>query len=261
MSESSLTRSQRTADLLRILVPREFRTRYRQSVLDVAWSLITPLVFLAVYGVILTRSFSVDGACSPYLTSAWTGLVLWTFFSAAVGGATWSLIVSVDLITKIYFPREALPLAVVGATATDLGIGLVTVFALILVQGVALTWTAGWLVLPLLIVLLWSAGLGVFLAAFSVFLRDVSHAVQLLLRVGFFATPVMYEASFLPDELRWTASVNPVAAAIGGARDSLLCGHTPNLSLMGVQIACGALVLLGAIQYTRRVEARMVDVI
>src|SRR5687768_8544554 len=94
-------RARRTWALLRILAPREFRTRYRQSVLDIAWSLISPVVILVVYGIILTRSFGVDGACSPYLSSAWTGLVIWTFFATAVGTATWSLLSSADLLAKV----------------------------------------------------------------------------------------------------------------------------------------------------------------
>jgi lipopolysaccharide transport system permease protein len=254
-------RLRRDLGLVRILAPREFRTRYRQSVLDVAWSLISPVVICAVYGIILTRSFDVDGACSPYLSSAWTGLVLWTFFATAVGTAGWSLVSSADLLGKVYFPREAIPLSVVGATLVDLAVGLVTVVVVVLAQGVdlrpiALTAFAGVAVL-----VVWAAALSLLFSVVAVFLRDVNHAVQLGLRVGFFATPVMYEASFLPEAFRWTATVSPVAAAIEGVRDPLLCGTSPDVLLLAAHLVVGLAVLALAVLYTRRVEDRMVDVI
>jgi lipopolysaccharide transport system permease protein len=254
-------RTRRTVDLLRILAPREFRTRYRQSVLDIAWSLISPVVILAVYGVILTKSFDVDGGCSPYLSSAWTGLVLWTFFATAVGTAAWSLLSSADLLSKVYFPREVLPLSVVGATLVDLAVGLVTVVLVVLVQGVPIDAHALAAIPAVLVAVVWAAGLSIFVAVLSVFLRDVTHGVQLLLRVGFFATPVMYESSFLPPALRWSASVNPVAVSIDGVRQTLLCQGSPRWGLILVQLVAGCAVVVLGVAYTRSVESRMVDVI
>jgi lipopolysaccharide transport system permease protein len=254
-------RTRRTVELLRILAPREFRTRYRQSVLDIAWSLISPVVILLVYGVILAGTFKVDGACSPYLSSAWTGLVVWTFFATAVGTAAWSLLGASDLLSKVYFPREVLPLAAVGATLVDLAVGAITVVIVVVVQQVGLTVHALGAIVCLLVVVVWAAGIAIFVAVLSVFLRDVTHGVQLLLRVGFFATPVMYEASYLPPALRWSASVNPVAVAIGGVRQSLLCGGAPRWGLILLQLVVGLVVVALGVAYTRSVESRMVDVI
>jgi len=254
-------RLRRDAELLRILAPREFRTRYRQSVLDVAWSLISPVVICAVYGVILTRSFDVEASCSPYLSSAWTGLVLWTFFATAVGTGVWSLVSSADLLGKVYFPREAIPLSVVGAALVDLGFGLLTILVVVVAQGVPLGLMALAALPAILMLVVWTAALTLLLSVVAVFLRDVNHAVQLALRVGFFATPVMYEASFLPPALQWTASVNPVAVAIEGVRAPLLCGVAPDGSAIGAQLVVGGVLLVLAVLYTRSVEDRMVDVI
>lgn len=254
-------RARRSAGLLRILTPREFRTRYRQSVLDIAWSLISPVVVCAVYGVILTSSFEVEGTCAPYLSSAWTGLVLWTFFATAVGTATGSLLGSADLLSKVYFPREVIPLAVVGATLVDLGIGVGTLVVVVVVQGVGLGATS-LLALPAIVLLVvWSAALSMVFGVVAVFLRDVNHAVQLGLRVGFFATPVMYEASFLPASFHWTATASPVAVAIEGVREPLLCGQVPAWGPIATHLVLGLALVVGAVIYTRAVEDRMVDVI
>jgi lipopolysaccharide transport system permease protein len=256
-----VVRTRRTAALLRTLVPRGFRIRYRGSALDLLWSLITPLVLLAVYGVILTQAFDADGGCAPYLSSAWTGLVVWTFFSAGVGAACLSLLGSSDLLSKVYFPREAIPLAEVGVSLIDLGIGLVTLLIVVLIQGVVLSPTAIEAIPALVVLVVWTAGLSVLAATLSVFLRDVGHAVNLLLRAGFFATPVMYETSFLPHDLRWIAAVNPVAVAIDGVRSPVLCGASPDWSLLGIQLVAGCVVLVGSVLYVRRVEDRLVDVL
>jgi len=250
-----------TIDLVRVLAPREVRSRYRQSVLDIAWALITPISVLVVYGVVLTQSFNVSGNGTPYLSMAWSGLVLWTFFAGGIGGAAVSLIYSADLITKVYFPKEAIPLSMVGASLVDLGIGLITVAVLVPLQGIPISWTIPIAVLPLLVLVVWTAALSVLVAVVAAFIRDVPHVVQLVIRVGFFATPVMYDAESLPDALKWSATWNPVAVAIEGFRDAVLRGDVPDLALLGVQLLVGALLLVVAVRYTRAVESRLTDVV
>lgn len=130
---SLIARCHRTLQLVRVLAPRELRVRYRQSLLDLVWALISPIVILIVYGLVLTQSFGVNGTCGPYLSSAWIGLVLWTFFGTALGSSVTSLISASDMVTKLYFPRETLPLAMVGSALADLGIGLGTIAVVLLV--------------------------------------------------------------------------------------------------------------------------------
>jgi len=248
-------------ELVRVLAPRELRVRYRQSVLDIAWALISPVAVLVVYGIVLTQSFDVTASCGPYLSSAWSGLVIWTFFATAVGTAAVSLITSANLITKIYFPRETLPLAMVGASLVDMAIGLATVIVLFLVQGVDLGVTTIAVVLPLAVAVVWAAAISVFVGVLAAFIRDVPHAVQLLLRVGFFATPVMYDTAFIPAALAWTASVNPLAASITGFRDASLCGIWPDAAVLVPQLLVGIGVFVLAVLYTRSVESRAADVV
>lgn len=247
--------------MLTILVPREIRLRYRENALDMAWVLITPVAIMAVYGVVLTQSFDVTGSCAPYLTTAWTGLVLWTFFASALGTGAWSLLSSSDLITKVYFPRESIPLSVVGASLLDLGVGAATILALAALQGVPITLTALAAVPALLTLVIWSAALSVLAAAIAVFIRDVTQAVQIGLRVGFFATPVMYEPDLIPDAFRWSATWNPVAASIQGVRDPVLCQASPDWGTVLVQFGAGVALLGLALRYVRSVEGRMSDVV
>jgi lipopolysaccharide transport system permease protein len=254
-------RTRRTVSLVRMLAPREFRIRYRQSVLDVGWALLSPIVIAATYGYILTRSFDVSGGCAPYASSAWLGLVLWTFFATSVGTAVTSLIASGDLVTKIYFPREAIPLSMTVATLADLAVGLVTVLPVALVQGVSPGVTTIAVLLPLAVLLVWTAAISILVGVVAAFARDLVHGVHLALRVGFFATPVVYDASLLPPAFAWSADANPIAAAITGAREALLCGEWPSWGLLSLHLLLGILLLVALVAYTRSVEARIADVV
>lgn len=256
---SMWARERRVAGLLGPLVRREIRSRYRTSALDVAWALVSPVVTMAVYGFILTQSFGVQAECSPYLVSAWSGLVLWSFFATSISTSTTSIITSASLITKVAFPREALPLAAMGSAMVDLGIGLLTVGILLFLGGVGFSAYTLLAVLPILMLVLWTAALSVFLGAIAVFARDVVHLAQLVVRVGIFATPVFYEEQLLPDALAWFYTANPVAVAIEGFRTAALCGQSPQYDLLAVQSAVAICLLTASLLYMRRVEARLAD--
>lgn len=247
--------------LLRLWTMRAFRTRYRQSALDVLWSVLNPVVVLAVYGLIFTAAFDVTGDGIPYLSFAWAGLVVWMFCSTALATAAPSLSTVADTIAKVYFPREVVPLAEVGAGTIDLGIALAILVALALAQGLTLSVTVVAVVPVLLVLVVWTAALSTWVAVVSVFLRDVRPTIGLLIRVGFIATPIMYPVSDLPEWAQWTASVNPIAVCIEGVRDTVLRDAWPDWPLLAVQGAVGAALLVASLAYTRAVEHRMVDVV
>lgn len=260
-SKKRFARSRRTYELARTFAVRELRLRYRQSLLTVAWALISPIAILTVYGLILTQGFKVTVTCGPYLSSAWLGLVFWTYFASSLSSATTSLVSSANILTKLSLPLEALPLGAVGASLADLGVGLVTLFAALVIQGVPFGRSAVGIVLPLAILVVWTSAISIVSGVLAAFARDVVHAVALILRIGFFATPVMYEANLLPSAFAWSATTNPIAVAITGARNALLCGTSPDLSLGGIHLALGVLALIGSVAYTRAVEQRIPDVI
>lgn len=246
--------------LLWVLTVREFRSRYRQSRLELAWGLITPVVTLAIYGLFLTKLFGVDGGGAPYLSLVWSGMVVWMMFSTAVNTGVTSLTGNADLITKVYFPREALSLSVVGASLADLAIGGAVLVPLVAVQvgriGPELV-----AILPIvLVVLVWTAAVTVFVATVAVFVRDAVHATRLVVQVGFFATPVMYSAADLPEELRLWETLNPLAVCISALRDVVLFQRWPGWALAWQGLA-GLVLLVGAVLLTRATEDRMNDVL
>ncbi len=255
------SRASRSWPLLTTMVRRELRVRYRQALLEMAWSLVTPVVVLAVYGVVLTQFFGVGGDGVPYLSMVWIGMVAWTMFSTAVGSGVHSIVGNADLVSKVYFPREVLPLSVVGASLFDLCIGVAVLVPLLAVQVRAVSMTAFAVVPVGLVLLVWTAAVTVLVAVVAVFVRDLVHATRLLLQVGFFATPVMYSQRDLPSSFQTLHDANPLAVCIDAWRDALLHQQWPDWRLLGLHGLAGVLLFAGSIAYTRRVEDRMVDVI
>lgn len=256
-----LGRARVVAGLIPPLVAREIRSRYRSSALDIAWALINPAVTLLAYGLILTRAFGVKSECGPYLTSAWSGLVMWMFFATAVTAGVASIVSSPSLVTKVYFPREALPLAATGSAMVDLGVGLLTVVALILLGGGGVSIYSPAAILPIVTLILWTSAAATFFSAVAVFARDTLHVVQLVVRVGIFITPVFYSAEVLPSGLRWLESANPVAVSIESFRSFALCGSPPDWTPLLVHTLIGLGALVGSVLYVRAVEPRIVDYI
>lgn len=249
------------APLLGALTVREYRARYRQSLLDLGWSLVIPLSFLLVYGVIFTLLFKVDGEGVPYLAFAWAGLVVWSVFSAGLSLGSTAILANADLISKIYFPREILPLAMVGTALIDLSISLVVLAGVVAVQIRSVSITAVGLVPAVLVIMVWTAALAVLTAAITVFIRDVAQVVQLFLRLVIFATPVAYGPAVVPASMHFLLWANPIAVCIAAVRDSVLYQVWPGWTLLGIHGLVGVVLLGAAIAYTRSVELRMIDVI
>lgn len=253
------TRTRWALGLAWTLAGRDLRIRYRSSWLDVAWALVVPVVTLAVYGYVLTHGFSATASCSPYVVSAWGGLVLWTFFAGAVGGATTSLLGAADMVGKAYFPREAVPLGSTIAASVELVTGLVLFVPLLYLQGVRPGPVAIAALPALVLLVVWTAAIGNLMALLTVFLRDAAHAVHLALRVGFFATPVVYESGFLPPGLSRFTSWSPVSVAIEDLRTAVLCGQVPPLDRAGWLLAGGIVLFGGSIWVTGRAEGQIAD--
>lgn len=254
-------RFRRALPLLVTLTVREYRARYRQSLLDLGWSLLTPVTFLIVYGIIFSVAFKVDGEGAPYLAFVWAGLVIWSVFSAGLSMGSMALLSNADLMSKVYFPREVLPLAMVGTALIDLAISLVVLVGIVAVQIRSVSVTAVATIPVIAVIVVWTAALAIITGAVTVFVRDVAQLVQLFLRLAIFATPVMYGPAVLPSSLHFLLWANPVAVCITGLRDATLYQVWPDWTLLGAQGLAGLALLVLAVAYTRSVELRMIDVI
>lgn len=247
--------------LLRMYAIRQVHLRYRQSALGLAWTLVQPIAVMAIYGFIFTQFFQVGGGDFPYLSMAWTGLTIWGFVQVSIQMGSLSLLNDAYMLSRVWFPREIIPLSPVVAGLVDLAAGVVILIPLVMLQGVGFSIQA--VVMPLIfaILLVWVAAISLLTATITIFFRDMTTIVGLGLRLLFIATPVMYEASVVPPQFGWVLAGNPFAVVINNTRNVLLAHVWPNWNLLAFHGTVGLVLLYVGLKYLRSVERRMVDIV
>jgi lipopolysaccharide transport system permease protein len=250
----------RFRELVFFLAQRDVKVRYKQTALGVAWVLLQPLLAMGIFSIVFGQRGLTTGGV-PYPLFVVSALVPWFYFSNATSGASGSIVANTQLISKVYFPRLAIPLAAVLANLIDLSVGLLLELALLVGFGVPLGWQL--LAIPLLVVLtvLTALGVSVWLSALDVQYRDVRYAVPFFIQVWLFATPVIYSVADVPERWRPVLALNPMTGIIEGFRWALLGTGDPPLAALAGTVAI-VLVLLGTGSlYFRRMERTFADVI
>ncbi len=257
----------RFRELIAMLTWRDVKVRYKQTVLGAAWAILQPAMMMVVFTIFFSRLAKVPaGDPAQYPVFVYAGLLPWTFFAAAVTNAANSVLGSERLITRIYFPRLALPFSAVGAALVDFGFfafGLLLV--LMLCFGVWPTWQL-LLVPPLFAVLVAGAvGVGTALAGLHVAFRDFRYVTPFLVQVWMFATPSIYmdTSAAASGERSWTQAVlalNPLTGLIAAFRAACLGGPMP-WGALGLAAAAAVVALVVGCLIFRKVEDGFADVI
>lgn len=248
-------------DLLLTLSIHRINVRYRQTVVGIAWAILQPLVLMVVFALVFSRLGQMSSEGMPYALFAYAALLPWTFFSTAVMTATGSLVNHTQLITKVYFPREILPLTYVVVALFDFALGLIALAALMAWFDVAIT-SAVLLILPLVgLMAAWALAVSLITSAVQVRWRDIGVAMPVIVQIGLFVSPVIYPLSAVPDAWRALYLLNPMAGIIQSFRDVLLRGSRPEATPLVFAIAVTAVVLPLAYLFFKRAEATMADVV
>jgi lipopolysaccharide transport system permease protein len=252
----------RYRDLVMNLVMRDLKVRYKNSVLGIAWSWLNPLlmmlVFTLIFGVLRFGPQNIEHYPVYFLA----GILPWNMFSASVVGATASIVGSGYLIKKVYFPREVLPLATVLSNMVNFVIALPVLFAVALTSGVQLTPWALLVPLVLLVQVIFSIGIGLFLATLNVYYRDTQIIMEVLMLAWFFLTPVIWNPRDLPPTavifgISWPVEkmlyyLNPMASIIASYRDALYFGVQPALDFFARSTVTAVVILvLGYVVFHR----------
>jgi lipopolysaccharide transport system permease protein len=227
-------------ELIRNLVIRDVKVRYRNSVLGVAWSWLNPLLMMGVYTMLFTVFLHNDVPHYPILVLC--GLLPWNFFNDSISRATGCIVGSAHLIKKVYFPREVIPISIVLSNLVNFLIALPVFFILVLISGARLSWWALLLPLTILLQVAFTLGLALFLATLNVFYRDTQHILGVIMLAWFFLTPVFYPIKTVPQEIRvlgiafdgqlWLRRLNPMASLIASYRDLLYWGAPTGLDFL-----------------------------
>jgi lipopolysaccharide transport system permease protein len=251
-------------DLLFFLVWRDVKVRYKQTVLGIAWAVLQPGLLMVVFSLFFHRLAAVSSGELPYPLFVFAGLLPWTFFAGGLSNGGNSVVGAERLITKIYFPRLAIPLAAVGAALVDFLIACGLLALLMIGYGVAPGWSALWLPVIMVCLLLMTAGMGTLLAALNVAYRDVRYVIPFLVQVWMFATPSVYMELFAqpPSEplVRALLYANPLTGLIAAFRAALL-GSTMPWDLLAYGAVMSVVVFIVGCLYFRKVEDSFADVI
>jgi len=238
-------------ELTRNLVIRDLKIRYKNSVLGVLWSLLNPLLMTLVFTVVFT--LMIPSNIPSYPVFFMCGFLPWSFMSAAIMEATGSIVNNSNLIKKVYFPREILPISGVLANLVNFLLALLVLFGMLLVFGIKLTPAV--LMLPLIILaqVAFVTGVALFLSAANVFYRDTEHILQVVMQAWFFLTPVFYPITILPESQEilgitvdiqlWARRLNPMASLIASYRDVLYRGAPTGLDFF-LRTAAECLIVL-----------------
>ena len=248
-------------DLLRTLSIHRVSVRYRQTLLGVSWAILQPLLMMAIFVTVFSSLARVPSEGMPYALFAYTALLPWTFFSTSVMSATGSLVSHAQLITKVYFPREILPLTYVVAGLFDFVLGLFALVALMTWYAVPIT-SAAWHLIPVVALLFaWILAMALLLSAAQVRWRDIGVAIPMLIQVGMFVSPVIYPLSLVPEHWRPWYLLNPLAGIINSFRDVLLRGQQPDAVPLAYAAAVTSVALPIAYVLFKRAEATMADLV
>ena len=248
-------------ELLYFLTWREIKVRYKQTVLGAGWAIIQPLFTMLIFSLFFGRLAKVPSDRIPYPLFSLAGLVPWTFFANGLSQSATSLVANSNLISKVYFPRLAIPLAAVLSGTVDFAISFVLLLGMMAFYHYVPPLRCVYLPLFFLLAFVSALGVGLWLSALNVEYRDVRYTIPFLTQFWMFATPIVYPSSLLHGPWRIVYGLNPMVGVVEGFRWVLIGTDTAPGPMIAVSSIAAGLILVGGAFYFCRMEKTFADVI
>lgn len=251
-------------ELLYFFTWRNFKVRYKQTVIGAGWAVFRPLILMVVFTLAFNRVGSIDSGAEniPYPIFAYAGLMYWSYFSQTVNQVGDSLLSYQNIITKVYFPRLMVPIATTVTGLIDFFFSLIVYLVLALYYGIQPSLLAVLMLGPLLLLTsLTILGIGVFMAALNVKYRDVKQALPFFIQALLFLTPVIYPVERVPDNLQWILFLNPITGVVDTAQATMLGLRDVQWDLLGISVASCLVILAIGLNYFKLREREIDDII
>ena len=248
-------------ELCYILIWRDIKVRYKQTAIGMTWVVLQPLVTMLIFTAVFGRLAKVPSDGVWYPVFSLTALIPWTYFAQAIIRSGESVVVNAKLVSKIYFPRLLLPIAMIVAPLVDLALSMVLLFGMLIYAGIPLTWNVCALPAFILLAMLTAMGISLFTSAMNVKYRDVGHAIPFVIQIWMFASPIVYPVSLVPERWRLLYGLNPMVGVIEGFRWALLGKAAPDPVVMAESVVVLFVVLIAGMVYFRKTERQFADVI
>lgn len=244
-------------ELLKTNVKKDIRGKYKGSFLGILWSFINPLLQVLVYALVFPYIMKVE--TENYLIFLICGIIPWTWFITSISQGTTSITNNANLIKKVYFPREILPISVVTSGLVNFLISCLIILIFVIFGGLGITWHLVFLPFIIIVQYLFTLALIFVLSAFNVYVKDVEYIVAFIINMLFYATPILYTTEMFSGPILWLFRLNPLAHLINAYRDVFYVHHIPNL--INLSILLGVSILLVVICYIifKKLEKRFAE--
>ncbi len=247
-------------ELYYLLVWRDLKVRYKQTLLGVIWAVLQPALTAFIFTIIFSRIAGIETVGVPYWLFALSGFTFWTFANSSVNFASISLVHHKELVTKIFFPRIIVPSSAVGAYFIDLLLTMLVLFGGMAVYGAVLSWKILLVPLFLLFLVVIVVSVSLFLAALNVRFRDVKFILPFFLQVWLFISPVFYSSDWVPEKWRYVFALNPLTGCLDGFRHILFGTHL-DLNSFLISVSVTIILFFVALTVFRRMEDDFADLL
>lgn len=248
-------------ELMYFFAWRDIKIRYKQTVIGAAWAVLQPLLTMLIFSLFFGRLAHIPSGGLPYPIFYYAALLPWMYFAMSLQSATNTIVENQRVVTKVYFPRLALPISSVVAGLVDFAVSFCMFAVLMVWYGIRPTVDFVWFPAFLVLTILTALGAGLWLCALNAIYRDVRYVLPFLVQFWLFASPVAYPSSLVPAKWRWLYGMNPMAGVIEGFRWSLTGrGDAPVQMLITSALVAVALLASG-LAYFQKMESTIADVV
>src|SRR5208282_744326 len=239
-------------ELVYFFVWRDIKIRYKQTAIGAAWAVLQPFLTMLIFSLFFGALAHIPSQGLPYPIFYYSALLPWMYFAASLQNATNTIVENQRVITKVYFPRLALPISAVLSGLVDFAISFLMFVAMMAYYHIHPTLAVLWMPVFLLMAVLTALGMGLWLSALNAIYRDVRYVVPFLVQFWMFASPVVYPSSLVPAKWRWLYGLNPMAGVIEGFRWSLTGSGDPPGRMLLVSSAAVLVILVCGLMYFQK---------
>ena len=229
-------------ELIKTSVKKDIGGKYKHSFLGVIWSFINPLLQILVYAIIFP--LIMRNKIENYTVFMVCGLIPWTYFSSVLNRASFVMIENGNIIKKVYFPREILPLSLVTSETVNFLISSLIILAFVLIKGMGISIYILAFPVVLIVQYILLLGFSLLLSSVTVYFRDLQHFIGVLLQLFFYATPIVYSVETIPENFRWILKLNPMTYIIEGYRDIFYNQSMPDMKNLGIIFCIGLVITI-----------------
>ena len=244
-------------ELLKTSIKKDIGGKYKNSFLGVIWSFINPLLQICVYAIVFP--LIMRNNIENYTVFMVCGLIPWTYFASVINRSANVMIENGNIIKKVYFPREILPISLVTSETITFLISTVIIIGFALITGVGISTLILFYPLLLLAQYIILIGISLIVSCVTVYFRDLQHFIGVFLQLLFYGTPIVYSIDTIPERFRWILNINPMTHIIEGYRDIFYYQQMPNMKSIFVIIAIGILVVLIGYAIFNKLQKRFAE--